>query len=111
MAVIFSTNNLLYLYAQISNNKGTCVVFFTDNLLHLCALLPTYVMSTVLFVRVFNVVLLQERTGCSIRYCVSCSSLTGFDVGNLRLVALPVFCRGYLYLAQSGAGLVWHQSY
>ena len=44
--------------------------------------------------RYVNVVLLQERTGCSIRYCVSCSSLTGFDVGNLRLVALPVFCRG-----------------
>ena len=33
-------------------------------------LLTTCVMSLVLFLRLFNFVLLQARTGCSVRYCV-----------------------------------------
>ena len=32
--------------------------------------LTTCVMSLVLFLRLFNFVLLQARTGCSVRYCV-----------------------------------------
>ena len=77
--VLFSNAHLLYMIIYLkqlhlvslqSSDVHQILLICDRSNFNIYYLLSTCVMSIVLFVRLFNFVLLQARTGCSVRYCV-----------------------------------------
>ena len=68
--VLEETCKLQFITLERSTSKGFEGIPTGIRRLVLTGMLTTCVMSLVLFLRLFNFVLLQARTGCSVRYCV-----------------------------------------
>ena len=81
--------------------SAVCILILLNVVIQNGGVLSTCVISIVLFEQLFNFVSIQERTGCSARYCVPCSSLIGCDFGNHKIGGIAGICIGYLYRAQS----------